>query len=107
MTPTQGDPFRLVHSGVLRQRVRDIMGKALEREIDAEVRNEILALQDRMSHDPEDCGDEIGQIPTLGLYLRHKLLRMLCVRFAVDPVRRIVYVQDYVATRDYAFLDPS
>jgi hypothetical protein len=107
MTPTQGGPFRVIHSGAVHRRVRAIVQRALERGIVEEVGDELNSIQERLSSDPLSWGDERGsELRYLGLAQRHKLLRIFCVRFAVDPVRRIVYVQDYIPTYSHAFLDP-
>jgi hypothetical protein len=105
MTPAQGGPFRLIHSGAVRQRVRGIIQRALERGIEEDVRDELNAIQQRLATDPSSWGEECGDLPFLRLDHRHKLLTIFCVRFAVDPVRRLVYVLDYTASRAYSFLD--
>ena len=107
MTPGAGGSFLVVHSSALLGRVRAMGQRAHARGINHEFAGELRRVQHLLSNDPLNCGDERGELPFLGLQRRHKVLRIFCVRFAVDRLRRIVYVQDYVPTLDYAFLDPS
>ena len=46
MTPAQEGPFRLIHSGAVFQHLRNIIDRALERGIEAEVRAELNLIQE-------------------------------------------------------------
>ncbi|HVS39258.1 MAG TPA: hypothetical protein VMS17_27120 [Gemmataceae bacterium] len=94
MTQPPGRPFRAVYSGIHRQKIRTYAARAAVRGIGPAYRAAVKAMHDHLETDPQEWGDPHNRLPHSGLILYHGVQSLLHVFYAVDPVRRLVFVRD-------------
>jgi hypothetical protein len=92
MTPA--GPYRLSNSRLITERLRLLSDLAASNRLLDRYLDLVAAMERGLTGSPEDWGDPAFRYQNLGLDVYRRGLEMIVVTYAVDPVRRIVYIQD-------------
>jgi hypothetical protein len=98
MTDPAAPVYRLVYVGRSRTAFARLVRRAQRRGIGADLVSALQGMEQRLSADPNAVGESRETYPYLGLKGRVAFFSHFCVRFAVDDVRRLVYVTRFVAS---------
>ena len=90
--PSRMPPYRVAYSGLCRERTRQLLERARARGRFAEIAQVVRDINTRLEWIPMDFGDPLRDLDHLELQERIAPLPPLVVNYAVDEVRRIVYV---------------
>lgn len=85
-------PYRVVYSGLCRERTRQLLTRALANGRFAEVARAVRDINTRLEWIPLDFGEPLRDFVRLGIQLRIGTITPLVVTFGVDEDRRVVYV---------------
>lgn len=94
MIDASDDHYRVVFSGVQTARVRALGETATRRGLLPQFLAAIRVVLERLAVDPLAWGDPYSHLEFLGLQLYHRSCPPLNIFYAVDPLRRIVYIKD-------------
>jgi hypothetical protein len=86
--------FRLSVSQAVLDQVRDLARRAYQLGVGSEFRKAMEFIADRLARDPLGWGDPNYRLRRLGLLKCRGSRSFLHVHYAVDELRRIVYVTD-------------
>jgi hypothetical protein len=98
MTHPAAPPYRLSYIGRSRAVLASLANKAKQLGIGADLASALRHMQQRLSADPKAVGESREMHLFLGLKSRLAFFSHFCVRFAVDEVRQIVYIYDFVGS---------
>ena len=94
MSDAPDAPYRIVFSGVQTARARALGDTAAGRGLLPDFLAALRLALERLAADPLEWGDPYADLRFLGLQLHHRSCPPLNVFYAVDPLRRIVYIKD-------------
>ncbi len=89
--PSPG-PFRVVYSGVVLEEIRALAVKAAARDRGDEFAFNLRTMQAQLTADPQGWGDPAYNLRHLNWTVYDRAYGMLAIRYAVDPVERVVHV---------------
>jgi hypothetical protein len=92
MTPA--GPFRLSYSQQIADRLELLSDLAAANRRLQQYVDVVNTMRRWLCDAPVEWGDPIFRYQHLGLDVYHRAFEMIAVTYAVDPVRRIVYIQD-------------
>ena len=92
MTPAE--PYRLSYSRQIVERLQLLSDVAAANRLLRRYLELVDAMRRQLCTTPVDWGDPIFRYQNLGLDVYRRGLEMMVVTYAVDPMRRIVYIQD-------------
>jgi hypothetical protein len=95
MTPNPLPLYRLSYIGLARAALAPLANKAKQLGIGADLASALRHMEQRLSADAREVGESRETYDSLGLEDRLAFFSHFYVRFAVDAVRRVVYVYDF------------
>jgi hypothetical protein len=91
---TRTGPYRLSNSQMISERLRLLSDIAASNRLLDRYLDLVSAMERGLTAAPEDWGDPVFRYQNLGLDVYRRALEMIVVTYTVDPIRRIVYIQD-------------
>jgi hypothetical protein len=89
--PSPG-PFRVVYSGAILEQIRALAVRAAARDRGNEFALNPRMMQTQLTADPQNWGDPVYNLRHLNWTVYDRAYGMLAIRYAVDPVERVVHV---------------
>lgn len=90
------EAYHISWSQRVREDVAALVSQANAQDILSELAADLRTVADKLADDPLRWGDPLYNYHYLDLTLYRILLNLIQVEYAVDPVRRIVYIKDII-----------
>jgi hypothetical protein len=95
VSTTPPNNYRVVHPEVVRDRIRQWAGRAVQLGLRDWFRESLNHIEGRLSSAPTTWGDPLHQLPNLKLYVYRGLHNKFIVDYAVHEEARTVFVRQF------------
>lgn len=105
MSKPQNQPFRVIWSQTLREMVRALGKKSIEKGLQKQFFSSLRFILKKLTEEPLAWGDPVYHLKSARLLVCHGIHRPFHLYYGVNEERRLVFVKDFAAFPGHGFDD--